>query len=233
MKKLVLLATIFLAMAVVFNPPATDAGAQTKNEKTTAKKGKGGGKVKSEIAKSDMVHIKSKNMDFWMDEYEATQEDFKKVMGNNPSYFKDCGNKCPVESVTWKEAAEYCKKISKRLPTEQEWEEAAKGGREVKYATGNGELACTNANWGRYGSNRKCVGYEGPVPVASYAPNALSLYDMTGNVSEWTSTPHERYGFVLRGGGWGANNPVNLTVFYRYFNDPGSRNPTHGFRCAQ
>lgn len=185
--------------------------------------------------KKDMVHIKLKfnNTDFWIDKYEVTQEDFKKVMGSNPSKFTSCGGKCPVEQVNWHEAAEYCKKVGKRLPTEVEWEIAALGGREVKYATGSGELDCTNANWGRWTSNNKCTGAEGPVAVGSYAPNAIGIYDMTGNVWEWTASPHESGGYVIRGGGWGYGFPEILTVSYRTYNDPDLRGHSFGFRCAQ
>lgn len=189
--------------------------------------------------KKDMVHIKLKfnNTDFWIDKYEVTQGDFKKVMGSNPSKFTSCGGNCPVEQVTWHEATEYCKKAGKRLPTEVEWEIAALGSREVKYATGSGELDCTNANWGRWdydnGKYRKCTGAEGPVAVGNYAPNAIGLYDMTGNVWEWTSSPHEKGGYVLRGGGWSDSNPEGLAVSYRYGDGPGKRDRRLGFRCAQ
>ncbi len=63
-----------------------------------------------------------------MDTTEVTQSQYKTVMGTNPSYFNRCGDQCPVESVTWLQADSYCKKVGKRLPTETEWEIAARGG---------------------------------------------------------------------------------------------------------
>jgi formylglycine-generating enzyme len=73
--------------------------------------------------------------EFFIDIYEVTQKDYKKITGKNPSAFK--GDNLPVESVTWHEANQYCQKTGKRLPTEAEWEKAAKGGKYTTYVWGN------------------------------------------------------------------------------------------------
>jgi len=136
---------------------------------------------------------------FCMDRYEVSQGDYEKVAGANPSKFSDCGAGCPVDSVRWDEAMAYCEKIGKRLPTEAEWEYAARGD------------AATRFYWGReadpeyawYAENS--VG--GPHTVGERIPNAYGLYDMTGNVMEWTWDAYD--------GRWYARmpemNPVNTS----------------------
>jgi len=101
---------------------------------------------------------------FYMGKYEVTQREYEQVMGKNPSYFK--GSDRPVESVTWYEADEYCKRVGKRLPTEWEWEKAAKGGTTTKYYRGN-EVGKNNANCDVCGSrwNNKET-----APVGSFKP---------------------------------------------------------------
>jgi formylglycine-generating enzyme required for sulfatase activity len=110
---------------------------------------------------------------FWMDTIPVTQAQYKKVMGKNPSQFKGRGR--PVDEVDWEDARDYCQKVGKRLPTEAEWEYAARGGTTgARY----GELSAIA--W--YG---KTVDRTGTHPVAQKQPNAFGLYDMLGNVREW------------------------------------------------
>jgi formylglycine-generating enzyme required for sulfatase activity len=180
--------------------------------------------------------------DFRMDKYEVTQAAYQTAMGKNPSNHENCPN-CPVEEVSWDEAKAYCGKVGKRLPTEAEWEYAAReGGKKVKYGTGKNEINCNTANYGGCGGKTK--------PGGSHAPNALGLYDMSGNVFEWVADWYEGdyYGKspeknpkgpsdgafrVLRGGSWFIR-AVDSRAAYRYLREPAHRaNILHGIRCSQ
>jgi len=135
--------------------------------------------------------------DYYMGDTEVTQAQFLQVMGRNPSYFqgdqaKDVDSSTlPVEMVTWDEAVEFCKKLSAlpeekaagrvyRLPTEAEWEYACRAGSSAPFGFGGLEL---QDDYGWFSSNSQGKTH----PVGKKAPNALGLYDMHGNVSEWCS----------------------------------------------
>jgi formylglycine-generating enzyme required for sulfatase activity len=117
--------------------------------------------------------------DFYIDKYEVTQSNFESVMGYNPAYYKGkkCGGQCPVESMTWKEANSYCSAVGKRLPTEAEWEYAAKGGTTTRHYWGD-EID-VNYLWYKDDSGKR------PKPVGQKLPNAYGLFDMEGNVFEY------------------------------------------------
>jgi hypothetical protein len=83
---------------------------------------------------------------FFMDKTEVTQAEYRKVMGKNPSNFSGCDD-CPVEKVTWKKAKKYAKKVGKRLPTEAEWEYAARGGDKSKGYTYSGGYGLDAVGW--------------------------------------------------------------------------------------
>jgi len=130
--------------------------------------------------------------DFYIGETEVTQELWKAVMGKNPAKFK--GENWPIENVSFKKCQEFVEKLSKmtgrhfRLPTEAEWEYAARGGKYSKgylYAGGNDveKVAWLHNDtlWGRH------------MPVATKQPNELGIYDMSGSVWEWCDTPYEPY----------------------------------------
>jgi formylglycine-generating enzyme required for sulfatase activity len=158
----------------------------------------------------------------------------------------------PVIHVSYNDALEYCKWLSKRhgkeyrLPTEAEWEYAAGNGRRhTKYSWGNdapsgkngGNLADESGakvnNWTRIETNifmNYDDGYAGIAPIAQFNSNDFGLYDMSGNVWEWTSSI-KGVNRVLRGGSWN-NNASGCRVSNRYDNSPGFRNYNLGFRLA-
>jgi formylglycine-generating enzyme required for sulfatase activity len=203
---------------------------------------------------------------FYISETEVTQALWKEVMGNNPSQFP--GDDRPVENISWLDAVRFCNALSERerlspaytingnavtwdrsaggyrLPTEAEWEFAARGGQrgamgaepleKVYYAGGTDamELGWYDKNSGRASK-----------PVAGKAPNELGLYDMSGNVWEWCWDSYGPYpcdpmverpggNRVLRGGAWFT--PVNLLrVTYRYWSTPSFKVNSVGFRIAR
>ncbi len=125
---------------------------------------------------------------FYMDKYEATRASFEKMMGYNPSSFKGCPN-CPIDNISWKEAADYCNKRGMRLPTEAEWEYACRAGTTTPYSTGTGISSdVANFNGNKPGGGAPIgLDREKPIPVGSFQPNKFGLFDMHGNVSEWVS----------------------------------------------
>jgi formylglycine-generating enzyme required for sulfatase activity len=185
--------------------------------------------------------------------YEVTQEQYERIMGNNPSKFKGSTN--PVENVTWDEAVEFCKKLSAeegrsyRLPTEAEWEYACRAGKTTPFYFGS-SIHSKQANFnGNYPIGAK----KGPflkrtITVGSYAPNAFGLYDMHGNVWEWCSDwygqgyyeksptvnptgPASGSKRLNRGGGWESNAQFcRLTCRHRYVSS--YREPDLGFRVV-
>ncbi len=174
--------------------------------------------------------------DFHIGKYEVTQAQWKAVMSNNPSYFKeDCDN-CPVESVSWEDVQKFIQKLNEltgkqyRLPTEAEWEYAARGGEANKYA-GSNDL--DEVAW--HGGNSGIKTH----PVGRKSSNGYGLNDMSGNVYEWCSdwykgyevTDHTGSRRVIRGGSWDAN-PRNCRVSYRHLDGPYYRNNSIGFRVA-
>ena len=160
---------------------------------------------------------------FCIDRFETTQSEFEKEMGYNPSHFP--GSFHPVEKVTWEEARLYCTKLDKRLPTELEWEKAAKAGTENNFYWGN-EL---DSDFAWYVANSK----RSTQRIGQKKPNNFDLYDITGNVWEWTSSDHEDIGKkVLRGGAW-YNGPSVMGLAYRNKSKPKVRGSGFGFRCAK
>ncbi|MDY6789925.1 MAG: SUMF1/EgtB/PvdO family nonheme iron enzyme [Thermodesulfobacteriota bacterium] len=136
---------------------------------------------------------------FYMQTTEVTQGQWKAVMGNYPSKFKNCGDDCPVEQVSWNDAQGFIRRLNQkegsgkyRLPTEAEWEYAARAGSTTAFANGGiSELKCGyDANldaMGWYCGNSNKTTHQ----VAQKQPNAWGLYDMHGNVWEWCQ---DRYG---------------------------------------
>ena len=126
---------------------------------------------------------------FWMARTEVTQLQWTQVMGANPSKFKEAGPNAPVETVSWIECQEFLKKLNElprirttgmlRLPTEAEWEYAARAGTRTAYYFGDDSATLGDYAWFAGNSDMKSH------PVAQKKPNAWGLFDMHGNVWEW------------------------------------------------
>jgi formylglycine-generating enzyme required for sulfatase activity len=135
---------------------------------------------------------------FWLGRFEVTQAQWTAVTGNNPSHFKDCAA-CPVEGVTWNGIKDFISRLNAkgdgytyRLPTEAEWEYAARAGTTTPFAFGD-SLSSAQANFdGNYpfGGAPKGRYLAKPAPVGGYQPNAWGLYDMHGNVWELVEDIH-------------------------------------------
>ena len=158
---------------------------------------------------------------FLLDQNEVVQKIYKKVMGKNPAFFVNADK--PVEKITWFEAEEFCSKYGKRLPTEWEWEYAARAGTNTHYYWGN--KMNEKFAWFKANSNKQTH------RIGLKSPNAFGLFDMAGNVWEWTSSDHESGGKVLRGGSW-RNTKFSLRLAHRISSPPHYRYHYVGFRCA-
>ena len=159
---------------------------------------------------------------FWMGQTEVTQAAYQKVMGSNPSKFK--GENLPVENVTWTEAVRYCDAVGLRLPTEGEWEYAARSGTTgARY----GELDAIAWHEGNSGGRTH--------EVKGKQANAFGLYDILGNVSEWTGDWYEFHLSTeikaLRGGSWDRD-PRNARASNRGGIVGVVRSSEFGFRCV-
>lgn len=149
----------------------------------------------------------------------------------------------PVVQVSQRDAAAYCAWRGRRLPTEAEWEFAARGTDGRRYAWGSTPPAQTgekSQRRGNYGTDDCCApdatdGYRTTAPVGSFPAGVspFGLHDMAGNVWEWTTShfPGQPNWFVIKGGGWG-NNPYCLRAAYRHGNPPDIGLDMVGFRCA-
>ena len=129
------------------------------------------------------VHQVILSNDYYMGKYEVTQALWQTVMGSNPSYFK--GDNLPVEQVSWNDCQEFISKLNGitgrkfRLPTEAEWEYAARGGKQSNGYRYSGSNHISDVAWYDRNSERKTY------PVGTKQVNELGLYDMSGNVCEW------------------------------------------------
>ena len=184
---------------------------------------------------------------FSIGRYEVTQEEWQAVMGSNPSYFK--GAKRPVESVSWNDCQEFIRKLNAmtgrrfRLPTEAEWEYAARGGNRSQGYKYSGSNNLNSVAW--YADNSGNTTHD----VGLKSPNELGIYDMSGNVWEWcqdwydinyySSSPQTNpmgpssgsYRVDL-GGSW-YSYARSCRVSYRFNNGPGLRDLNLGLRLAQ
>jgi formylglycine-generating enzyme required for sulfatase activity len=164
--------------------------------------------------------------DFYIGKYEVTQAQWEAIMGSNPSEFIGCEN-CPVETVSWDDVQDFIQKLNAktglnyRLPTEAEWEYAARGGAQSRGYKYSGSNSVDEVAWFSDNSGDKTH------PVGTKKANELGIYDMSGNVFEWCgdyigaysseaqtnpkgpSSGSER---VLRGGCWGGRGSLSQYV---------------------
>jgi hypothetical protein len=168
---------------------------------------------------------------FYIGKYEVTQAQYQAIMGVNPSEFK--GSNHPVETVSWDDAQEFITRLyartgrNYRLPTEAEWEYAAREGKNNSAYTYSGSDDIKAVAW--YKDNSGSTTH----PVGQKLPNALGIYDMSGNVWEWCQDCSDSScsSRVYRGGGWGSGESY-CRVSCRNIYSPGDRGRALGFRVA-
>ena len=189
---------------------------------------------------------------YYIGETEVTQELWQAVMDSNPSEFK--GKNLPVENIIWNDCQEFVRRLNQqtglqfRLPTEAEWEYAARGGNKSRGYQYSGSNNLNDVAW--YDKNSYDMGRSspdfGPHPVGQKSPNELGLYDMSGNVWEWCQDLYGSYSAgsqtnptgpssgssrVCRGGSWYFI-ARSCRVAIRNFNSPDTQRDYLGFRLA-
>jgi len=197
---------------------------------------------------SKPVHTVKIRTPFYLGIYPVTQREWKAIMGNNPSQFN--GNDLPVESVSWNEVQDFIKKLNEkegtnkyRLPTEAEWEYAARAGTTTRYFFGDDDSKLVEYAWYSENSGNKTH------PVGKKKANPWGLYDVHGNVWEWVQDEwHDTYNGapndgsawedgvsasgVARGGSWHVYARY-CRLASRHGNDPGDRDRILGFRLLR
>jgi formylglycine-generating enzyme required for sulfatase activity len=187
---------------------------------------------------------------FYLQTTEVTQGQWQRVMGDNPSLFKKCGENCPVENVSWDDAQKFIRKLNQmektdkyRLPTEAEWEYACRAGSTGEWCFGDNEADLGEYAWYNENSEKQTH------PVGQKKPNAWGLYDMHGNVWEWCQDWYGEYPAgpvtdpkgpdsgekrVLRGGSWVDSARLARSANRDYLSYPGFRFYYYvGFRVAR
>ena len=194
---------------------------------------------------SDEIPVHSVTVgSFNIGKYPVTQGQWKALMGSNPSRFSK-GDNYPIEYISWNEAQEFIRRLNTvtgkryRLPTEAEWEYAARGGEQSRVYKYSGSNNLNDVGW--YNNNSKITH-----PVGAKMPNELGIYDMSGNIWEWCSDWYGSYYAlselvpvgassgnyrVNRGGSW-SSAASNCRVNSRSGNCPNNRYRNVGFRVA-
>lgn len=200
----------------------------------------------SDSGESDEKPVHSVTLSaFNIGKYEVTQAQWTAVMGNNPSSFSGCEN-CPVENVSWYDVQDFIRKLNAqtgknyRLPTEAEWEYAARGGKQSRGYTYSGSNDLGSLAWNTDNSSSKTHAVGGKLA------NELDIYDMSGNVWEWCSDWYGAYNSysetnptgassgqprVLRGGSWNGSANYCRPAF-RFWNNPDEWDYDYGFRLV-
>jgi len=188
--------------------------------------------IKEENAKGTaMVRIPGKNYE--LGKTEVTQGQWEAIMGSNPSRSTNCGDNCPVESVSWDDIQTYLQKLNARtgrqyrLPTEAEWEYACYGGSKTEYCGG---VNIDSVAWYNFNEKRN----NATDPVGRMQANGYGLYDMSGNVWEWMENCYDSscVGRAVRGGSW-VSNPQLAHAVNRINFGAASRSSFIGFRLAR
>ena len=201
-------------------------------------------KIKEPLYDEQPTHRVTLTNDYYIGKYEVTQALWQAVMGDDPSYFK--GDNLPVEAVTWDDCQEFIGKLNRitgktfRLPTEAEWEYAARGGNKSRGYQYSGSNNPSNVAWYDDNSGDKTHA------VGTKQPNELGIYDMSGNVWEWCQDWYETYSSssqvnptgansgscrVVRGVSW-YNNARNCRLSLRGSNTPDFRSSNLGLRLV-
>lgn len=162
---------------------------------------------------------------FWMSIYAVTNVQFERWMPQHSRSVSSPEDDSPVVDVTWYEAVAFCRHYNFRLPTEDEWERAASGPKNLKFSYGN-EADPAKAN--------VFPAYRRAVAVGAYAPNEFGLYQLSGNVYELTADlirVGSEYVAIAKGGSWGNCSLASL-VATRKYEDVVSRSSRVGFRIC-
>jgi len=169
---------------------------------------------------------------FFMQATEVTQGQWMAVMGNNPSAFDECGPDCPVENVSWDDVQEFVERLNTledtdgyRLPSETEWEYAARAGSTGWFCFGSNPERFPDYAWYKENSANRTH------PVSRKMPNEWGLYDVHGNVWEWCQEKEGDY-HLIRGGSW-FYSLLHARCANRFFAFPDDRNYTIGFRLVK
>jgi formylglycine-generating enzyme required for sulfatase activity len=197
--------------------------------------GLGGGTVVC-VDSEKPVHTVTISKGFWIGQTQVPQSAYMKLTGSNPSHFR--GDTLPVDGVSFNDAAAYCARVDTRLPTEAEYEYAARAGTTSPLYAPLKQIAWFNAGGDPRGGTTH--------PVATKQPNAFGLYDMIGNVWEWVSDWYGAYDaasavdpkgpangkfHVVRGGSWDETSDT-MRVEFRNKVMPGISDDYNGFRCV-
>lgn len=165
---------------------------------------------------------------FWIGQTEVTQAAYQRLMHLNPSKYQ--GPHLPVDGVNWQQASAYCAAAGLRLPTEAEWEYAARAGTDSP-----ADLSGALGEFAWYAKNAQYQTHE----VAQKSPNAWQLFDMLGNVWEWTVGKYPTNIAIRRGGSWGETRPYMSSIQYEACSDANSHpvncspdTAWYGFRCG-
>lgn len=199
-----------------------------------------------QMGKTGNQHQATINKPFYMQKTHVTQGQWKKVMEGNPSFFKNCGDDCPVENVSWNDVQKFIIKLNNmegtdkyRLPTETQWEYAARsGGKQEDYPGTLSESELGDYAWYYVNSGGKTH------PVGQKKPNGLGLYDMSGNVWQWVDWCDSHWAgqhpvgpssssFQIRRGGCYLNYAGGCRTTYSHPDTPTFRSDRIGFRLAR